>query len=144
VEHFLSVDLKADREEYQPRDQGTLTVTTRDADGKPVAAEVALGMVDESVFYIQKDYAADPRQFYFGRKRQQYVQTVSTFQQKPYLRLVESANKQLVDDRQVGQKEFEKVQLLADLQRAPSRGNIVTFSGGAAAESVNVTAEAQV
>ena len=36
-------------------------------------------MVDESVFYIQKDYACDPRQFYYGHKRGQYVQTSSTF-----------------------------------------------------------------
>ncbi|MEK6300028.1 MAG: alpha-2-macroglobulin family protein [Acidobacteriota bacterium] len=121
VEHFLSVEVKPDREEYQPREQGMLTVTTRDADGKPVAAEVALGMVDESVFYIQKDYAGDPRQFYYGRKRQQIVQTTSTFQQKQYLKLVEGENKQLIDDRQVGQKDkaFEKLQLLADLQAAP-------------------------
>ncbi|HWN98419.1 MAG TPA: MG2 domain-containing protein, partial [Blastocatellia bacterium] len=55
VEHFLSVEVKPDREEYQPREQGTLSVTARDVDGKPVVAEVALGMVDESVFYIQKD-----------------------------------------------------------------------------------------
>ena len=105
VEHFLSVELKPDRNEYQPREQGMLTVATRDADGKPVSAEVALAMVDESVFYIQKDYANDPRQFYYGSKRQQIVQTQSTFQQKQYLKLVEGANKQLQDDRQTGQKD---------------------------------------
>src|SRR5262249_27645727 len=66
AEHFLSVDLNCDKSEYQPREQGTLSITTRDADGKPVSAEVALGMVDESVFYIQRDFASDPRQFYFG------------------------------------------------------------------------------
>lgn len=121
VEHFLSVEVKPDRDEYEPRDQGTLTVTTRDADGKAVAAEVALGMIDESVFYIQKDYAGDPRQFYYGKKRQQFVQTQSTFQQKQYLKLVEGTNKQLIDERLVGQKDqpFERLQLLADLQAAP-------------------------
>ncbi|HLF83857.1 MAG TPA: alpha-2-macroglobulin family protein [Blastocatellia bacterium] len=145
VEHFLSVELKPDREEYQPREQGLLTVTTRDADGEPVAAEVALGMVDASVFYIQKDYAGDPRQFYYGQKRRQYVQTMSTFQQKAYLKLVEGTNKQLIDDRRVGQKDqpFERLQLLADLQPgtlggvggsrsradAVSESSIVTRSG---------------
>ena len=121
VEHFLNVEVKPDRNEYQPREQGTLTVTTRDADGKPVAAEVAVGMVDQSVFYIQQNYAADPRQFYYGAKRAQHVQTTSTFQQKAYVRLVEGVNKQLVDDRIAGQqRQFERLQLLADLQAAPS------------------------
>ncbi|HTG15792.1 MAG TPA: alpha-2-macroglobulin family protein, partial [Blastocatellia bacterium] len=138
VEHFLSVDLKPDREEYQPRDQGLLTVTTRDADGKPVAAEVALGMVDESVFYIQKDYAADPRQFYYGQKRSQYVQTLSTFQQKAYLKLVEGANKQLMDDRLVGQKD-ETNERLQQLSSIGGFGQAGKWAGGVA-ESVTGTA----
>ncbi len=53
VQHFLSVDVKADREQYQPREEGTLLITTKDVDGKPVSAEVALGVFDESVKYIQ-------------------------------------------------------------------------------------------
>lgn len=99
VEHFLQVDVKADRTQYQPRDQGTFTVTTRDYNGRPVSAEVALALVDESVFYIQQDMSGDPRQFYYGNKRQQRVQTVSSFQQKPYVRLVEDAQKNLSDDK---------------------------------------------
>jgi|GEM_PF-180921 len=89
TKHFLTVDVKPDRTQYQPREDGTLLVTTRDHDGKPVAAEVAVGLVDESVYYIQSDYAGDPRQFYFGTKRQQRTQTQSTFNQKSYAKLVE-------------------------------------------------------
>ena len=97
VEHFLSVDVKADREQYQPREEGTLSITTRDANGKPVSAEIALGLFDESVKYIQQDYAGDPRQFYYGTKRGQTVQTQSTFNQKSYVRLVELEKGQLID-----------------------------------------------
>ena len=89
TKHFLTVDVKPDRAQYQPREEGTLLVTTRDHEGKPVAAEVAVGLVDESVYYIQSDYAGDPRQFYFGTKRQQRTQTQSTFNQKSYAKLVE-------------------------------------------------------
>ena len=88
VQQFLSVALKADREQYQPREEGTLSITARDANGKPVSAEIALGLIDESVKYIQQDYAGDPRQFYYGTKRSQLVETQSTFEQKSYLRLV--------------------------------------------------------
>lgn len=89
VKNFLKVDVKADREQYQPREEGILTVTTKDSDGNPVAAEVALGLADESVSYIQQDYAGDPRQFFFGEKRSQRVQTFSTFQQKSFVDLKE-------------------------------------------------------
>jgi uncharacterized protein YfaS (alpha-2-macroglobulin family) len=72
TKHFLTVDVKPDRAQYQPREDGTLTVTTKNDEGKPVSAEIALSFVDESIFYIQSDYAGDPRQFFYGNKRGQY------------------------------------------------------------------------
>jgi len=89
VQQFLAVAVKADREQYQPREEGTLSIITKDADGRPISTEVALGLVDESVKYIQNDYAGDPRQFYYGRKRPLAVQTQSTLNQKAYARLAE-------------------------------------------------------
>ncbi len=115
--HFLNVEVSADQSQYQPREDGTLTVTTKDRDGKPVAAEVSLGLVDESVYYIQQDLAGDPRKFYYGNKRGQYVQTQSSFQQKPYLKLVEVENKQLMDDRQITQRSRQRESSDADYGR---------------------------
>ena len=100
AQSFLTVEVKPDREQYEPREEGALTVTTRDHQGQPVSAEVALGLTDESVYYIQQDYAADPRQFYYGVKRPLLVQTQSTFQQKSYAKLVEGADKRLIDERE--------------------------------------------
>ncbi|HEV2037266.1 MAG TPA: alpha-2-macroglobulin family protein, partial [Candidatus Eremiobacteraceae bacterium] len=104
VQHFLSVDVKADREQYQPREEGTLLITTKDVNGKPVAAEIAIGLFDESIKYIQQDYAGDPRQFYYGNKRGHTVQTQSTFNQKSYARLVEGLDKQLIDEKVLAQQ----------------------------------------
>jgi uncharacterized protein YfaS (alpha-2-macroglobulin family) len=98
VKHFLNVEVKADHDQYQPGEEGTLKVTTRDDSGRPVAAEVALGLSDSSVFYIQKDLAGDPRQFYFGTKRQMYSQVQSTFQQRPYARLVAGDGNVLIEE----------------------------------------------
>ncbi|MDQ2921900.1 MAG: MG2 domain-containing protein, partial [Acidobacteriota bacterium] len=129
VQQFLSVDVKADREQYQPREEGTLSITTKDANGKPVSAEVALGMFDESVKYIQQDYAGDPRQFYYGAKRGQMVQTQSSFNQKAYVKLVEALDKNLVDEKVAQQRlrdgsekdaPFGRLQSLADLANRPS------------------------
>ncbi len=125
VEHFLNVAVKSDREQYQPQEEGVLTVSTRDRNGKPVAAEVALGLIDASVFYIQQDTAGDPRQFYFGSKRALRSQMVSTFQQKSYAKLVEGTDKQLIDERVLEQElrqdataaAFENLQLMAEISR---------------------------
>ncbi len=109
VDRFLAVAVKADRDQYQPREEGTLAITTKDVNGRPVSAEIALGLVDESVKYIQQDYAGDPRQFYYGSKRAHAVQTQSTFSQKPYAHLVEVERGQLRDRKDVGAKEDDAV-----------------------------------
>ena len=130
LQQFLSVEVKADREQYQPREEGTLSITTRDVDGKPVSAEVALGLFDESVKYIQQDYAGDPRQFYYGAKRGQMVQIQSSFNQKAYVKLAEGLNKLLVDEKTLAQQRlrdgsekdapYERLQSLSDLEMRPS------------------------
>jgi uncharacterized protein YfaS (alpha-2-macroglobulin family) len=156
VRQFLTVDVKADREQYQPREEGTLSITTKDVDGKPVSAEVALGLFDESIKYIQQDYAGDPRQFYYGVKRGQMVQTQSSFNQKVYLRLAEGLNKVLVDerilaaDRERNEKDadapFERLQNLRDLSKGSkeelgrSRSDFVT--DGTESEGRNIKSAA--
>ncbi len=46
TKNFLTVDVKPDKLQYQPRDEGTFVVTTKNDEGKPVSAEVAFGLVD--------------------------------------------------------------------------------------------------
>ena len=127
VEQFLAVNLKPDREQYQPREEGTLTVEAKDVNGRPVAAEIALGLVDESLKYIQQDYAGDPRQFYYGRKRPHTVSTTSTLNQKRYVRLTEMDG-QLRDakDLAVSKEEFSN----SPTGAGALRRNAITFSGG--------------
>ena len=72
---ILEVRVEADREEYRPGEKGLFTVTSRDAEGQPVSAEIALAVADESVFAIQGELAEDPRAFFHGRKRPQRVQS---------------------------------------------------------------------
>ncbi|HZS44939.1 MAG TPA: MG2 domain-containing protein [Blastocatellia bacterium] len=98
VNQFLNVEVKADRDQYQPREEGSLAIKTTDQNGKPVSTEVALGLTDESVYYIQQNLAGDLRQFYYGTKRAEMTQTTSTLQQKGYVKLVEDSEKQLFDD----------------------------------------------
>ncbi len=99
TKNFLTVEVKPDKAQYQPRDEATLTVTTKNDEGKPVSAEVSLGLVDESVFYIQSDYAGDPRQFYYGEKRALQVQTQATMNQKGYAKLLLGDKDELYDEQ---------------------------------------------
>jgi len=85
VDHFLTVEVKSDREEYEPRQEGTFTVTTRDASGKPVAAEVAVAVSDEAVTAIQQDLSGDPRPFFFGDLREQRLQVSASVQSQRYV-----------------------------------------------------------
>lgn len=87
VEQFIHVDVKPDREQYEPRQTGNVTITTRDADGKPVSAEVALSVSDEAVTAIQADLAGDPRQFFYGEVRQNPVQLLTSLQSQQYLKI---------------------------------------------------------
>src|SRR6185437_4808127 len=87
IKNFLSVNVEPDRKEYRPGQKGTLRVRTLDADGKPVSAEVALSVADESIFYIQPDYAGDPRKFFFGEKRAPILNVSSSFNYRAYRRV---------------------------------------------------------
>ena len=70
-------------------------------------------MVDQSVFYIQQDYAGDPRQFFFGSKRPQSVGElaadlpVSRPAVSQHLRTLKEA--QLVIDQAEGTKRIYRI-----------------------------------
>ena len=96
AQNAVQVEIVANQDEYLPRKKGQMTLMTRDEHGNPVSAEVAFGVVDDSVYAIQDDYASDPLRFFFGRKRSLQVQTQSTFQQKSCLRLEEDKDGNLV------------------------------------------------
>ena len=57
IKNFLTVDIHPERMQYQPREEGVFTVSTFNDENKPVQAEVSFGLVDESVYSIQQDYA---------------------------------------------------------------------------------------
>lgn len=122
LRNFLTVEVKPDRHQYQPRDAGTFDITTRNDRGLGVPAEVALSVADESVFYIQNDYAGDPRQFFYGTKRSQQIQTQATMNERPYVNLVEWENHQLLDDQQIKQIEANRRQALDEFKQDFSSG----------------------
>lgn len=53
--HRLQVQIESDRQSYHPGDTATFHVRTLSASGKPIRAEVSLGVVDEAVYAIRED-----------------------------------------------------------------------------------------
>ena len=142
LRNVVDVSVKPDREQYQPREEGTLTVTTKDADGKPLSAEVGLGFVDDSIYAIQSDFAGDPRQFFFGNKRSANVQTSASVQQGRYAKFILDDGR-VVDERMVEQPADERLKKdRDDLGRQELDGVVGGVAGGAVAEAITVTAAA--
>ncbi len=69
IRQLLDINVKGDKAVYKPGETGTFEVTARDYAGKPARAEVSLALVDASLFYIQKSFTPDVRQFYYGDRR---------------------------------------------------------------------------
>jgi len=63
---FLRVALSTDRARYEPGQPVTYSIRTLDADGKPVSAEVSLGVVDEAIYAVAEESTPDIRDFFYG------------------------------------------------------------------------------
>ena len=73
----LTVRVSPQKARYAPGDTGKLSVDVRGADGKGVAGEVALGVVDQAIYLVQRDNATPIAQV-FGAPRANAVGTNSS------------------------------------------------------------------
>lgn len=67
-EKFIQIDLHPDKEEYKPKENVHVDVSTRDAKGKPLSSSVTISVVDESVFLVQPTLAPSIQKFFYGKK----------------------------------------------------------------------------
>ncbi len=68
-EKFLTVLIEPSQLIYKPKETGQLKVRVTDNYGNPVRnAEVALGVVDESIYSIKEDKTKDIRKFFYGQR----------------------------------------------------------------------------
>ncbi len=75
--HDLAITLTPDRAEYRPQQPGTITVETRDGAGRPVAAEVAVGVVDEAIYALRADGTPKSHDVFYGRQPNTVTTSVS-------------------------------------------------------------------
>ncbi|MFA4015556.1 MAG: hypothetical protein RUDDFDWM_000643 [Candidatus Fervidibacterota bacterium] len=65
-EKFLRVEVTTEKPIYQPREKVRYRIVTRDAEGKPVSAELSFALVDEAIFAMRADRTPDIREYFFG------------------------------------------------------------------------------
>jgi len=65
-EQKLSVSVASDKSGYQPGETAAYVVTTRDYRGRPVPAELSLGVVDASIYALTPDAAPDAESVFYG------------------------------------------------------------------------------
>ena len=151
AKEFLTVAVKSDRDQYLAREEGTISIKTTDHAGRPVSAEVALGLIDESVKYIQQDYAGDPRQFYYGAKRAFTVQLRSSFEHKPYAKLIEVDGK-VVNEKDLAQRDEDERRASGDVldslsfskEKAPAATPAAEFGSQSALSKFEGRADARI
>jgi len=79
VDRFLNVEIDAGGEKFYPRQPLTLGLRTTDSTGAPAPAEVALMMVDASIYYIQPEFREQIEKHFYGSKRPHLVRTQTSF-----------------------------------------------------------------
>ncbi|MBI5361459.1 MAG: hypothetical protein HZA48_12855 [Planctomycetes bacterium] len=81
VHKLITVSVTPDKTEYKPQEQGKLVIKTADASGRPVPAELSVGVVDESVYAITPELTVPIMKFFYNTRRN----NISTFSSADYL-----------------------------------------------------------
>lgn len=72
----LQVSVTADQAVARPREPGVFSVLVTDHQGKPVRAQVSLGVIDEAVYGVKPDDTPDPVRYFY---RRDYSRVGTTF-----------------------------------------------------------------
>ncbi len=62
----LSVAISSSKPQYIPGEAAQFTLDAKDAAGKPVSAQISVGVVDEAIYGIQPDTTEDAIQVFYG------------------------------------------------------------------------------
>lgn len=66
TQRYLSVAVKPDKERYQPGEKATLTVSAKDAEGKPAQGTFSLGVVDAALYALVDSSGQSIKGAFFG------------------------------------------------------------------------------
>jgi uncharacterized protein YfaS (alpha-2-macroglobulin family) len=66
-ERKLNVKVTPSKTQFKPGEPAAYTLEAKDWQGKPVAAEFSLGVVDEAIYAIRPETMPDPLRYFYGR-----------------------------------------------------------------------------
>jgi uncharacterized protein YfaS (alpha-2-macroglobulin family) len=64
----LQVEISTDKQEYAPGEKAQVTITVKDAQGKPARAEVSLAVVDEAIFGLSAELTDPIFKAFYGHR----------------------------------------------------------------------------
>ncbi len=79
VDRRLQVQILPERLEYRPGEEAVVTLEVRDHTGRPVRAELSLGVVDEAIYALAEEAGPDPFTAFYAR-RENLVHTYHSLQ----------------------------------------------------------------
>jgi hypothetical protein len=79
VAQTLTITVTPSKEQYEPDEKGSFDVLAVDAQGKPVAADLSVGVVDEALYQVRPDTSGDIVAAFYP-KRYAYLQPQTSFE----------------------------------------------------------------
>ncbi len=74
----LSVAVTTDKERYQPGQPMKVSVEVKDSEGRPSAADLSVGVVDEAIYALSQELHPDPVRFFHPTRRHGVLRSGST------------------------------------------------------------------
>ncbi len=66
IQQKLQIDIQPSQKQFQPGQKASYTLLVHDSNGKPVAGEFSIGVVDEAIYAIRPDTNGDPHDYFYG------------------------------------------------------------------------------
>ncbi|MGB9465172.1 MAG: MG2 domain-containing protein [Candidatus Acidiferrum sp.] len=66
VQQKLQIEIQPSQKQFQPGQKASYTLLVHDSNGKPVAGEFSVGVVDEAIYAIRPDTNGDPHDYFYG------------------------------------------------------------------------------
>ena len=117
VLRHLDVSLKITPETALPGADVEVEVITKDANGKPVSAEVGLSLVDETVFAIARDQAPRIRPYFYDQRRLHAVASASSLGAQ-LVGITRETNRDLLDQAAARSGRAREMQVRSSLRLA--------------------------
>ncbi len=130
-QQFLTVEIASDKEQYEPGQEATFSIITKDKTGKGVSAEVSVGVVDEAIYDLETDRTPDIQKFFYG-KRWNSVSTYSSLYFSFYgysARVIKDQKQNTAVGALKGKKDFVDARVRKDFKDTAYWGPTVKTDG---------------